>query len=105
MLHGIALLFTVLVIPQNYKLKRSGYRGDIVEKWSESKDSCKNSRLLQNLFEVLSCLQKPGPSEDVDTMKRTSSVSGSVMLSRKLSRMQSWGQDDGRMNRSYSRKI
>eukprot|EP00112_Aurelia_sp_Birch-Aquarium-sp1_P009484 Seg208.3_Seg208.2_Seg208.5 transcript_id=Seg208.3_Seg208.2_Seg208.5/GoldUCD/mRNA.D3Y31 product="Phosphorylase b kinase regulatory subunit alpha liver isoform" protein_id=Seg208.3_Seg208.2_Seg208.5/GoldUCD/D3Y31 len=47
--------------------------------------------------------KKPGPSEDVDTMKRTSSVSGSVMLSRKLSRMQSWGQDE--RNRSYSPKL
>eukprot|EP00795_Rhopilema_esculentum_P000411 gene411-10079_t len=37
--------------------------------------------------------KRAGSSEDPD-FKRTSSVSGSVMLSRKISRLQSWGPDD-----------
>ena len=40
-------------------------------------------------------IQRAGSGGDeADFVKRTSSVSGSVMLSRKISRLQSWGQDE-----------
>ena len=43
----------------------------------------------------ISLIQRAGSGGDeADFVRRTSSVSGSVMLSRKISRLQSWGQDE-----------
>jgi len=52
-------------------------------------------RVSDDVDDSLQARKRAGSGGDeADFVKRTSSVSGSVMLSRKISRLQSWGQDE-----------